>query len=233
MFHRFFQSCSEQFPVVLYVLGNHEHYHGDFAKTHSEMRKKLAYLENVHILDKEAFDVGDVRFIGGTLWTDMNKEDPLTMYGIRKVMNDFRSVKNSSNVVHFKHFDENGAAKFSEREAYFCAEDAVEDHKKYLKMIDETCSVSGESKVVVISHHTPTFQCCAPEYSGDTIMNGGFHSELSEFILDHEPIRYWICGHTHDVYDIEIGWARVLCNPRGYHKYEQRAANFELKYFEV
>jgi len=29
----FFKRCSFQFPHVVYVMGNHEHYHGDFAKT--------------------------------------------------------------------------------------------------------------------------------------------------------------------------------------------------------
>jgi len=73
-FHEFFQRVCFQFPHVIYVAGNHEHYHGDFAHTISNLKKKLAHYTNLHILDREVFDLGDVRFIGSTLWTDMNKD---------------------------------------------------------------------------------------------------------------------------------------------------------------
>ena len=32
-YHKFFQRCSERFEHVVYIAGNHEHYHHDFAKT--------------------------------------------------------------------------------------------------------------------------------------------------------------------------------------------------------
>jgi hypothetical protein len=35
----------------------------------------LGYLPNLHILEKETFVLDDVTFIGGTLWTDMNRRD--------------------------------------------------------------------------------------------------------------------------------------------------------------
>ena len=54
MFHTFFQECAEQFPHVIYIAGNHEHYHGDFKFTLSELKKKLSYLTNLHVLDKRS-----------------------------------------------------------------------------------------------------------------------------------------------------------------------------------
>ena len=51
-------------------------------------------------------------------------------------------------------------------------------------------------------------------------MNGGFHTELSEMILDHPNIKHWVHGHTHDPFDYKIGECRVVCNPRGYYPYE-------------
>jgi hypothetical protein len=58
-------------------------------------------------------------------------------------------------------------------------------------------------------------------------MNGGYSSDLSEFILDHPQIKMWTHGHTHDTFDYMIGSTRVVCNPRGYIKYEQRADEFD------
>lgn len=234
LFHRFFKHCAEQFPMVLYVAGNHEHYNGDFAKTVDELKSKLAYLPNLHILDNQSIVVEGITFIGGTLWTNMNNEDPLTMYGIRSAMNDFRCIKNSNNSTSFRTFDDNGVATFHNRVSRFSPQDAVNEHNKMLRLIDNVCnSLSEPHKVVVIGHHTPTFECCAPEYKHDTVMNGGFHSELSEFILDHPLINVWFCGHVHNICNIEIGSTKVLCNPRGYFKYERRSSEFTLMYVDV
>ena len=90
-----------------------------------------------------------------------------------------------------------------------------------------------DQKFVVCTHHTPSFQSCAEYYMNDTIMNGAYHSSLEEFILDRPQIKLWTHGHTHDDFDYMVGETRVVCNPRGYVKYEARAQNFKLKYVEV
>ena len=70
----FFKRCSFQFPHVIYIMGNHEHYHGDFATTGTKIRSMLEsnFLSNVYFLDKETKVIDDVTFVGGTLWTDMS-----------------------------------------------------------------------------------------------------------------------------------------------------------------
>jgi predicted phosphodiesterase len=37
-YHDFMQRCSALFPHVIYVMGNHEHYNGDFAKTETHLK---------------------------------------------------------------------------------------------------------------------------------------------------------------------------------------------------
>jgi Icc-related predicted phosphoesterase len=250
--HDFMQHCSEQFPHVVYVAGNHEHYHGDFAKTLNELKRKFEYLPNVHVLDKETFELDDYVFFGGTLWTDMNKEDPLTLHQIRKRMNDFRCVTNSSRMVNFRASvladkpvgmtDEEFNAlpesartvvKFKQRESTFCAEDAVEDHKLMLEKLDEVYATLGTKKMIVVGHHAPSRQSTHPKYAHEYLMNGGYSSELSEFILDRPKIKLWTHGHTHELFDYMIGSTRVFCNPRGYDGYEEMADLFELKVVEV
>ena len=229
-FHDFFSRVCFQFPHVIYVAGNHEHYHGDFKFTLSELKRKLAHHENLHILDREVFDLGDVRFIGSTLWTDMNKEDPITLHAMKRMMNDFRCVKNSNRVVNFK--DNEG--KFHTRDATFCPEDAVEEHKKCLDYIKTVYADTPPWKtVVVVGHHTPSHTSCHPRYKDDQIMNGGYHSDLSEFILDRPGIKLWTHGHTHELFDYMIGSTRIVCNPRGYDGHEDIADNFKLKVVEV
>lgn len=256
--HNFFQNCCEKFPHVIYIVGNHEHYHYDFKYTISDLRKRLGYLPNLHILDKEVFELDDITFIGGTLWTDMNKEDPLTLMHIKGCMNDFRCVNNSNRMVirkvpiyeenplytedgknggrYIK--DEKGnmfpiGYKEKEEPARFTPEDAVEDHKKMLDFIRHVTEGQYGKKFVVVGHHTPSTFSCHPKWAGDKLMNGGYHSDLVEFIMDRPQIKLWTHGHTHEPFDYMLGSTRVVCNPRGYIDYEDIADRFELKYVEV
>lgn len=54
---------------VLYVPGNHEFYGGTIEGTPAEL-KRLAAGTNVRVLDRDVVLIGDVRFLGATLWTD-------------------------------------------------------------------------------------------------------------------------------------------------------------------
>lgn len=251
MFHTFFEEVCAAFPHVLYVAGNHEHYHGDYKFTNTELKKKLARYENLHVLDKEVFRLGDYTFVGSTLWTDMNKEDPLTLYHINSMMNDFRIIKNSNRSVYrnvpIYEYDELGKVKLDEnykqvqigmkkREetANFSPADAVEEHKKCLDYIKFVVSeAKPNEKIVVVGHHTPSMQSCADHYKHDQLMNGGYHNQLDEYIMDHPQIVLWTHGHTHENFDYMIGETRVFCNPRGYAGHDACADTFTLKVVEV
>ncbi len=231
--HTFFQECCLRFPHVIYIMGNHEHYHGDYADTITTLRDRLGYLYNLHILDKEMVQLGGVSFIGGTLWTDMNKEDPSTLTMIAGMMNDFRCVDNSKTEVSFKTFDEDSNVIFKTRAAKFSPADAVIDHREMLEYIRVMIEGKFDQKFVVVGHHSPSKLSTKPQYENETIMNGGYSSDLSEFILDHPQIKLWTHGHTHHKFDYMIGSTRIVCNPRGYINYEPEADSFELQFIEV
>lgn len=251
MYHEFFYNCANKFPFVVYIIGNHEHYGGDYKYTLSDIKKRLKYLPNIQVLDKETWILHeDVAFIGGTLWTDMNKEDPVTLHQIKDYMNDFRTIKNSNRMVTFKHpkykTDEEGkfvyennklveiSVAVSERVATFSPEDTVEDHKKMLKYIRKKYDeLPLDMKIVVVGHHAPSNLSTHPHYKDEVVTNGAYSSDLSDFILDRPRIKLWTHGHTHEVFDYMIGSTRVVCNPRGYINYEQRADDFELKVVEI
>jgi Icc-related predicted phosphoesterase len=249
-YHTFFQECSERFPLVLYVAGNHEHYHGDYALSLPRLKEKLGYLKNLHILDLEYVTVNDVTFIGGTLWTDMNKGDSLTLYHVRGMMNDFRIVQNSKRKLTRKvpvykrdeagqyALDEKGmfisdGFKFKEEIARFSPEDAYEDHVAMKEYIRHVIEGMFDEKFVVVGHHAPCKLSTKPQYQDDVLMNGAYSSDLSEFILDHPQIKLWTHGHTHDRFDYMIGSTRIVCNPRGYINYEECADRFELQYIDI
>ena len=221
-FHDFFQRCSSRFPHVIFIVGNHEHYHGDFAKTVPHFKDVLGYLPNLHILEKETFVLDDITFIGGTLWTDMNRRDNRTLHDISRMMNDFRCVDNSA-----KTEDHRGWP------GRFTTTDAANDHDAMVAFIDQTIAANPAGRYVVVGHHSPSRLSTHPKYQGQFIMNGGYSSELDDFIQDRPQIKLWTHGHTHEDFDYMIAGCRILCNPRGYINYEERADTWRLKTVEV
>lgn len=251
-YHQFFRQVCDAFPHVIYIAGNHEHYHGDYATTLSELKRKLSHYTNLHVLDKETFALDDVVFVGGTLWTDMNKEDPITMSQIRGMMNDYRLVGDSSTTVTYKAsipknkpvgmtdeewlnlpFHDRHVAEFKTRPGSFTPSASVFDHKQMLYKIAAVCEEAKDRKVVVVGHHAPSKLSTKPQYEREVIVNGAYSSDLSEFILDRPMIKLWTHGHTHHVFDYMIGSTRIACNPRGYHGYEDIAVNFKLMFIDV
>ena len=226
MFHEFFERCAANFPHVIYIMGNHEYYHSDFATALDDVRKRLAHLSNLYILEREIKVIDDVTFIGGTLWTDMNNSDPLTLYHMRTMMNDFRVIQNSAVPVHFR----TSEGDFKTRVAKFSPEDAVTEHVKMKEYIQVVTAMLGENsnKYVVVGHHAPSRRSTHEMYAHDTIMNGGYSSDMDQFIEDRPQIKLWTHGHTHHVFDYMIGETRVVCNPRGYHGHEARADEWKL-----
>jgi Icc-related predicted phosphoesterase len=198
-FRDFLKRCSFQFPKVLYIAGNHEFYHGKFPESIEHLRAECAKFPNVHFLEMDTITIDDVTFIGGTLWTDMNRGDPLTVHAISDMMNDFRVIRN----------DEHGYTKL--RPAH-----AMDRYRKTVEYIKQMVDANGDRKCVVVGHHAPSFQSIGEQYKHDTLMNGGYASDLSEFIMDRPQIKLWTHGHMHQTFDYMIGETRVVCNPRGY-----------------
>lgn len=229
MYQAFMRNCCAEFKDVIYIMGNHEHYHGDIAYTYNVLKKNLGHNENLHILEKEHVTIGDVTFIGGTLWTDMNKEDPNTLYGIKGYMNDYRIITDDRFPVHYRDNDGN----FHTRQGRFSPEQSVVEHKEMLQYISAATSVDPTAKFVVVGHHAPSKLSTKPRYQDDVMVNGAYSSDLSEFILDRPQIKVWTHGHTHDRFDYMIGSTRVVANPRGYDGHEDIADTFQLQYIEV
>ena len=175
-FRDFLKRVSFQFPHVIYIMGNHD---------------------NVYLLERDTKIINDVVFVGGTLWTDMNKFDPLTLHAVRDMMMDYRAI------VH----DKAGFRRLKPA-------DTCERHRTTLDYIKFVADEHKDKKVVVCTHHSPSFQSVAEQYKTEYLMNGAYHSSLEEHILDRPQIKLWTHGHTHTPFDYMVGECRVVCKAR-------------------
>ena len=202
-FRDFLKRCSFQFPHVVYVAGNHEFYHGKWNRTLTVLSDECAKFPNVYFMEAGCKKIDDVTFIGGTLWTDMNKGDPVTLHSVRDMMNDFRVIK-------------------KELEGYtnLKPSDTVVRHRHMLGYIKQIVAEKHNEKFVVVGHHAPSKISTHENYKDQFLMNGAYSSDLIEYIMDRPQIKLWTHGHTHHPFDYVIGETRIVCNPRGYEGYE-------------
>jgi Icc-related predicted phosphoesterase len=214
---QWFQTECSKYDQVFYILGNHEHYSGTFNKTLDRLREFMP--DNVNLMENQLVHYKGVDFLGCTLWTDMNKSDPLTLFQMPNLINDYRVIKNEYS---------GGYGKLS-------PDHTAQIHKQSVEFLTQNLAkVKGQA--VVFTHHAPSLESINVRYRNakDFYMNGGYASDLSNLILDNtDKIKYWIHGHMHDATEYTLGQTQIVCNPRGYISYEPSAASFKVKEFEI
>ena len=216
-FREFLNHVNLEYEHTIYIPGNHEFYHANFPDAIGWLRKETSKFSNIHFLENSQMKIDDVVFIGGTLWTDMNRSNPLTMQLIQNTMNDFQIIRHSGHNYR-----------------KFLPVDTVKEHHKTLNYFKSVIDDADPTKTyVVVGHHLPSEQSVHAMYKTDFHMNGGYFSDLNEFIMARPQIKLWTCGHTHHSHRYYMGDTLVACNPRGYAGSEKSADNFKLKYIDL
>lgn len=184
-------------PCV-YVAGNHEFYKGSIKEGLEDGKASAAGFPDVHFLENDQVNIGGVRFLGATLWTDfrIHGSPALAMHHARAGMNDFRYIAKQRNPWQ-----------------RFVPETAYRMHQQSREFLD-TALKSDPIKTVVVTHHLPYARSIPSRFEGD-LLNAAYASDLSSIIDDFQP-TLWVHGHTHDSCDYLVGATHVICNPRGY-----------------
>lgn len=191
----------------VYVAGNHEYYRGtytawrDQGAAENELRPKVSYLEN------SVAEVGGIRFIGCTLWTDYalfgEDETAGAMHLAEKRMNDFRLIRYAN--------ESKGRTWLPEP---LRPKHLSNIHAGSVAFLDRALSEKVSCKTVVVTHHAPHPGSIHEKYKGDTL-TASFVSDLTWLIEKYQP-DLWIHGHVHSSFDYTVGGTRIIANPKGY-----------------
>ena len=193
--------ANEAFPdtPVVYVPGNHEFYHWEIRAALDAMRKAAA--SHVHVLDNQCVEIGGVRFLGATLWTDFDLYGPVGGLAARRlarqVMPDFSCV-----------------ALDGRR---FTPEASMALHAISRNWLEASLLDDGQGKpTVVVTHHVPCGRSIGLRFRAgqESVLNPAFVSNLEPLLERHKGV--WVHGHTHDSLDYSVSGSHVVCNPRGY-----------------
>ncbi|NQU20730.1 MAG: metallophosphoesterase [Candidatus Nealsonbacteria bacterium] len=183
---------------VVYVAGNHEYYGSALPELTEEMRAAAG--PNVALLENDELIVGDVRFLGATLWTDFllfgdaSKDDCMDVAGKR--MNDFRMIR------------------CSPQGNRLSPPDTAVLHGQTRQWLRTALQRDHAGPTVVVTHHAPSIHSAEPQYLNDPLA-AAFGSDVEE-LIDGDRVALWIHGHTHNCVDYELAGTRVVSNQRGY-----------------
>ncbi len=190
-------------PVpVVYVAGNHEFYDQSWQDTRARLREACDGTR-VTVLDNDVLDIGDLRILGCTLWTDFRlytdarhpgpaQAQAVSMDIVERGLTDYRLIRSSSGLLR--------------------ARETLADHEASRQWLTRQLARPWPGSTLVVTHHGPHPLSIAPRFAGHPI-NPGFISDLSP-LMPH--VDLWLHGHTHDSFDYRVGRCRVLANPAGY-----------------
>ncbi len=188
---KFLKKAAEKTPVI-FIAGNHEFYHNEIC--HKSKFFRSIRKPNIYFLDNGFVQINGITFVGCTLWTNMNNENPETMEYIDSKMNDFHLIQLQEN--------------------RFTPENALLLHNFSVGYIKHCLTKFDPRKTVIITHHAPSFKSTNCMDPTDPIKHA-YASSLDTFIAESQPLL-WIHGHVHCSYDYVIGNTRIVCNARGY-----------------
>lgn len=235
------------FPLykrIFIISGNHEYYTSKKQKTIEEVdlqiRKIAALFPNVTFLTtNEPFLLDDVMFIGCTLWTEVDG------YASR-VMNDYNRIYTSietpaDRVLAYISY-QNGKKKILKPGRRLIRPlDISVLHGDMLTYIEESIETCEAKKIIILTHHAPSFKMTSknPSFSTDLSSNDASSTEPVTYskyyatnleYLFKSPVICWISGHTHNCIDEKINDIPCLSNCYGYPG-QKTGVNIQ-KYFE-
>lgn len=202
-----FAEIAKKVPVI-YVAGNHEFYGRTIEAARIEMRE-LSASYGIHYLENSSVEIGNVRFLGCTLWTDYK-------------LNTESTQKKSMQIVEFALADHR---LIRTEKGLFTTDDALALHVQSRHWLSKELTKPFAGKTVVVTHHGPHPNSVAQRFAGDPV-NPGFNSDLSGLMMSAD---LWLHGHVHDGFDYTVGGCRVVANPAGYirnRRSAKTAANF-------
>jgi predicted phosphohydrolase len=208
-------------PVVA-VLGNHDYY-GSSIDHALEHARKWSVGTNVHILENEMFQKGDLRVVGATLWTDfeishhqyghlpIDQRRSFASQDCMRYLLDFRFIQQSEN-------------RIGDKSGLITPEEMMARHWESRDFIGAEVAKPFSGTTMVLTHHAVTPMSLNPSFSGQ-VSNAAFASDLTDVIRGTRP-HFWVHGHIHRFADYVVGDTRVLCNPRGYF-HEERFGGYK------
>jgi len=200
---------ASRFKYVVFVLGNHDYWSGNVSNEAQRVQEELDLQEltNVHLLESSLIVLDQVKFVGGTLWTDFGNQNPLVMLRAPQIMNDYDKMRYGKDYGRCRPYH---LYDIFNKTKDFIFKNALRD--------------SPDQKVVVVTHMAPSYQSIDQYYRENCDgSNFLYYSDIEPELHDPEgaQINLWLHGHCHAKSNYVVNNTHIIDNPRGYRGYEE------------
>lgn len=200
---------------VLYLPGNHEYDLLDFDEAHGRLRETCERLGMIW-LEREVVQLGDVRFVGTTLWSDFDALGPAADDPAATVTRQLQARTKAFRAANY-YLRTTGTTRCGEP---FLAEQVRALALECQAWLQQTLAKPHDGTTVVVTHFAPSLRSADPRY-GLTPGTAGFCNALDD-LLDGIPL--WLHGHLHAPSNYLHRGCRVIANPLGYAGKKEQAA---------
>ena len=199
---------------VLFVPGNHEYDALDFDQTHARLRQTCERL-GITWLEREVLELGGVRFIGTTLWTDFDAlvpaTDPAADHQPQPTLGQVLKARDKAFRAANFYLRKTGGTRQGEP---LLAEGIRAQGLDCQAWLRAALAQPFAGNTVVVTHFAPSLRSADPRY-GCTPGTAGFCNALDDLL---PQAQLWLHGHLHCAHDYIHHGCRVVANPLGYQR---------------
>jgi hypothetical protein len=190
---------------TIYVPGNHDFYrdegpNGFTIEDEMEAGLELADRLGIHLLVDGEANIGGLRILGSTLWTDLRAGIHHSLShatgDARRGMNDYRRIHRRSSARRSRRIDPSYTLRL---------------HYGSRRFLETAFAAGDPARTIVVTHHAPSLQSVE---SRSAELNQCYASDLESEIERWRP-ALWVHGHIHGSRDYRVGETRIICNSSG------------------
>jgi hypothetical protein len=188
---------------IVFVPGNHEFHGQNATSVMCELDHVAGRDHGIHVLQNRSVVIGNVRFIGATLWSDFNLLGASQFNAAcTQALQGFSGARKITAGL-------NGA-----RRKVAIAE-VIDWHKIHLRFLGHALAQPFPGKTVVVTHYAPSLHSLPAKKQH--LPKGCRDASNLEWLIGKYKPDYWLHGHTHHNVDYQLDQTRILTNQRGYY----------------
>ena len=188
-------------------------YGSELNQRNEQIERLCSQKKNLVFLNPGVVEINGVRVVGATLWSHVSEN---AKQAVREYMQDYELIWKMK--------------PGSFKPCHLTVEDTNKLHSRDLRFICENVDEAKKNgqKMIVLTHHTPTFSGTSHQRYQGTITSAAFSTNLEHLLKP--PIVCWMYGHTHYNNKKKVGEGVFLCsNQKGY--IERNCGRFNKEFF--
>jgi len=212
----FMKRCSGEYENTFMIAGNHEYWNrAGISLTNEKIEDVASKFNNVHFINNKIVEMDNTFVVGCTLWSNLSQ---ISKNSQRLIGDDLNIYKDEKQGI----INKDGLMKLHENDV------------NWLTRALNYCAISNDKKIVVVTHHLPTYRLLHNKYKNKRMEPylDRFYSHLDYLIKP--PISTWIGGHSHCSMKVYMNGVFLGISAYGYpNDYEKYYAKHKMTSFIV